>query len=201
MAFLALACLGAGVVCGLWIFEPETSAWFTGNSQLVLYFLMLLVGISVGMGKDVLKKVGAYRLRVLILPLGITAASVAAGFLCAPLPGLSLAEKVCVTSGMGWYSLTGVMLTGLAGARAGAVGFLANLLRELLSFLTIPWLAKHLNHYTAIAPAGATSEDTTLAILIRCTREEIVVLAVVNGVLCSAVVPFLIRFFYSVLTG
>lgn len=200
MALIALACLAAGVVCGLWIFEPETSAWFTGNSQLVLYFLMFLVGISVGMGKDVLKKVGAYRLRVLILPLGITAASVAAGFFCAPLPGLSPAEKVCVTSGMGWYSLTGVMLTGLAGARAGAVGFLANLLRELLSFLTIPWLAKHLNHYTAIAPAGATSEDTTLAILIRCTREEIVVLAVVNGVLCSAVVPFLIRFFYSVLT-
>jgi len=200
MAAIALACLGAGVICGLWLFDPQTSAWFTGNSQTVLYLLMFLVGISVGMGKDVLKKVGAYRLRVLILPLGITAASVAAGFLCGPLPGLSLAEKVCVTSGMGWYSLTGVMLTGLAGARAGAVGFLANLLRELLSFLTIPWIAKRLNHYAAIAPAGATSEDTTLAVLIRCTREEIVVLAVVNGVLCSAAVPFLIRSFYSVLT-
>jgi len=199
MAVIALTCLGAGVACGLWLFDPQTSAWFTGNSQTVLNLLMLLVGISVGMGKDVLRKVGAYRLRVLILPVGITAASVAAGFLCAPLPGLSMAEKVCVTSGMGWYSLTGVMLTGLAGARAGAVGFLANLLRELLSFLTIPWIAKHLNHYTAIAPAGATSEDTTLAVLIRCTREEIVVLAVVNGVLCSAAVPFLIRFFYSAL--
>ena len=113
--------------------------------------------------------------------------------------GLSLAERVCVTSGMGWYSLTGVMLTGLAGARAGAVGFLANLLRELLSFLTIPWIARRLDHYTAIAPAGATSEDTTLALLIRCTREEVVVLAVVNGVLCSAAVPFLIRFFYGIL--
>ena len=42
-------------------------------------------------------------------------------------------------------------------------------------------------------------EDTTLALLIRCTREEVVVLAVVNGVLCSAAVPFLIRFFYGIL--
>lgn len=199
MALLALACLVLGVACGLWFFDAGTSAWFTGNSQLVLWLLMFLVGISVGMGKDVLGKVGAYRLRVLIIPLGVAAASVAAGFLCAPLPGLSLAEKVCTTSGMGWYSLTGVMLTGLAGARAGAVGFLANLLRELLSFVVIPWIAAHLNHYTAIAPAGATSEDTTLAILIRCTREDVVVLAVVNGVLCSAAVPFLIRFFYAVL--
>ena len=199
MAFLALGCLGTGVVCGLLLFPGELSAALTGHSQLVLWLLMFSVGISVGMGKDVFRKVREYRLRVLVLPLGITAASVAAGFLCAPLPGLSLAEKVCATSGMGWYSLTGVMLSGLAGARAGAVGFLANLLRELLSFLTIPWIAKHLNHYTAIAPAGATSEDTTLAVLIRCTREEIVVLAVFNGVLCSALVPVLIRFFYAVL--
>lgn len=199
MALLALFCLGAGVACGLWVFGPETSAWLTGHSEMVLYLLMFLVGISVGMGKDVFQKLRAYRLRALLLPLGITAASVAAGFLCGPLTGLSLAETVCITSGMGWYSLTGVMLTGLAGARAGAVGFLSNLLRELLAFLTIPWIAKHLDHHTAIAPAGATSEDTTLAILIRCTREEIVVLAVINGVLCSAAVPFLIRFFYSVL--
>lgn len=199
MALLALICLAAGVLCGLFFFDGATSAWFTGHSQLVLYFLMFLVGISVGMSREVLQKVRAYRFRVLLLPLGITAASVAAGFLCGLLPGLSLAETVCVTSGMGWYSLTGVMLTGMAGAKAGAIGFLANLLRELLSFLTIPWLAAHLNHYTAIAPAGATSEDTTLAILIRCTSEETVVLAVVNGVLCSAAAPFLIRFFYSVL--
>ena len=113
--------------------------------------------------------------------------------------GLGLAESVCVTSGMGWYSLCGIMLTDLAGAKAGTVAFLANLLRELLSFVVIPWIAARLNHYTAIAPAGATSEDTTLAVLIRCTGEEIVVLAVVNGVLCSAAVPFLIRFLYALL--
>ena len=199
MALLALSCLAAGIFCGLFLFGPEVSGWLTGNSELVLWLLMFLVGISVGMGKDVFRRIRGYGLRALLLPLGITIASVAAGFLCWPLPGLSLAEKVSITSGMGWYSLTGVMLSGLAGARAGAVGFLANLLRELLAFLTIPWIAGHLDHCTAIAPAGATSEDTTLAILIRCTGEEIVVLAVMNGVLCSAAVPFLIRFFYGVL--
>lgn len=200
MAVLALVCLGLGVVCGLWVFEGETSLWLIGHSELVLSLLMFSVGISVGMGKDVLRKLRSYHPQILLLPLGITVASAAAGFLCWPLPGLSLAEKVSITSGMGWYSLTGVMLSGLAGARAGAVGFLANLLRELLAFLTIPWIARHLDRYTAIAPAGATSEDTTLAILLRCTTEEMVVPAVMNGVLCSAAVPFLIRFFYSVLS-
>ena len=102
MALLALCCLVAGVACGLLLFPGELSTALTGRSWLVLWLLMFSVGISVGMGKDVLRKVGAYRLRVLVLPLGITAASVAAGFLCGFLPGLSLAEKVCVTSGMGW---------------------------------------------------------------------------------------------------
>ena len=199
MVFLAIGCLALGTACGLWWFSPELSALFTGNSEKTLWLLMFLVGISVGLNKSVFQKVREYHLRVLIIPLSITAASVAAGFLCAPITGMPLAESVCITSGMGWYSLTGIMLTDLAGAGVGAVAFLGNLMREMLSFLVIPWIAKHMNHYTAIAPAGATSEDTTLSMLVRYTREEIVVLAVINGVLCSAAVPVLIRFFYAAL--
>ena len=199
MVFLAIGCLALGTACGLWWFSPEHSALFTGNSERTLWLLMFLVGISVGLNKSVFQKVREYHLRVLIIPLSITAASVAAGFLCAPITGMPLAESVCITSGMGWYSLTGIMLTDLAGAGVGAVAFLGNLMREMLSFLVIPWIAKHMNHYTAIAPAGATSEDTTLSMLVRYTREEIVVLAVFNGVLCSAAVPLLIRFFYAAL--
>ena len=127
MALLALTCLGAGIACGLWLFSGETARFFTGNSAGMLYLLMFLVGISVGLGKDVFRKVGSYRLRVLLLPAAITGASVAAGFLCAFLTGRPLAESVCITSGMGWYSLAGILLTGLAGPEAGAVAFLANL--------------------------------------------------------------------------
>ena len=199
MVFLAIGCLALGTACGLWWFSTELSALFTGNSERTLWLLMFLVGISVGLNKSVFQKVKEYHLRVLIIPLSITAASVAAGFLCAPITGMPLAESVCITSGMGWYSLTGIMLTDLAGAEVGAVAFLGNLMREMLSFLVIPWIARHMNHYTAIAPAGATSEDTTLSMLVRYTREEIVVLAVFNGVLCSAAVPLLIRFFYAAL--
>ena len=46
-----------------------------------------------------------------------------------------------------------------------------------------------------IAAAGATSEDTTLPMLVRYTSEETVVFAVLNGILCSALVPVLISLF------
>ena len=75
---------------------------------------------------------------------------------------------------------------------------LSNLLREIFSFFSIPWISKKLNYYTCIAPAGATSEDTTLPMMIRYTNEETVVLSVFNGVICSALVPFLISFCYNI---
>ena len=38
---------------------------------------------------------------------------------------------------------------------------------------------------------------TTLPMMIRYTNEETVVLSVFNGVICSALVPFLISFCYN----
>ena len=71
-------------------------------------------------------------------------------------------------------------------------------MREFFSFFLIPIIASRLNNYTCIAPAGATSEDTTLPMMIRYTNEETVVLSVFNGVICSALVPFLISFCYNI---
>ena len=144
-------------------------------------------------------KLRQYHVRVLIVPAGIVIGSVLGGLACAPLVGMSLPEGAAVASGLGWYSLAGVMMTDIAGAQAGSITFLANLLRELVSFFSIPWIAKHLNYPTCIAPAGATSEDTTLPMLVRCTNGETVVLSVLNGVICSALVPVLIEAFHQLM--
>ena len=66
--------------------------------------------------------------------------------------------------------------------------------KRLFSFILIPFLAVHFNYYTCIAPAGATSEDTTLPVMLKYTNEETVVLSVFNGVICSFMVPILISF-------
>lgn len=188
-----------GVVYGQYLNHPDQVAWFSQLSDLALVCLMFSVGISVGMNKDVLKKVKTYHIKIFIIPFGIIMGSVFAGGACAMIMGMPLNESVAITSGLGWYSLSGVLLTDLAGAEVGTIAFLANLFRELLAFMMIPFLAKHFNHYTAIAPAAATSEDTTLPMLIKYTSEEVVVMAVINGVICSAMVPLLINTFYQIL--
>ena len=197
MIGMAVGALALGVAYGLAGVSLAPLDVLAEHSDLILCALMLLVGISVGGSRGLVGKLRQYHVRVLDIPAGIVAGSVLGGLLCAPLAGLSLPEGAAVASGLGWYSLAGVMMTEIAGAQVGSITFLANLLREIVSFFSIPWIAKHLNYPTCIAPAAATSEDTTLPMLIRCTNGETVVLSVLNGVICSALVPVLIEAFHQ----
>lgn len=196
MIAIAVGALAAGVAYGFSgaAFAPLDVV--CENSTYILWALLLFVGISVGSSKGLVGKIREYHVRVLIVPFGIVVGSLAAGVLLAPLFGMHWAVGGAIASGLGWYSLSGVLLTQIAGAQVGGITFLSCLLRELISFFAIPWIARHLNYPTCIAPAAATSEDTTLPMLISCTNGETVVLAVVNGVICSALVPVLIEVFH-----
>lgn len=199
MIAIAVGALLLGVFAGLAPVDMPPVDFLVAHSDWVLVALMFFVGISVGGSKGLIGKVKQYHVRVLIIPFGIVVGSIAGGLVAAALCGLSLPVGGAIASGLGWYSLSGVMLTQIAGAEVGSITFLANLLRELISFFTIPWIARHLNYPSCIAPAGATSEDTTLPMMIRCTNGETVVLSVVNGVVCSALVPVLIEFFHALM--
>lgn len=188
-----------GVLCGQFFVGPQEATFFNNASDIALVVLMFSVGISVGMNKQVFSKMKTYHFKILIIPMGIIIGSTLGGLICAFLLGMPFNESVAITSGLGWYSLSGVLITDLAGAEVGSIAFLANLFREILSFMLIPFIAKYCNHYTAIAPAAATSEDTTLPILMKYTSEEVVMMAVINGVICSAMVPILINTFYQIL--
>ena len=198
MAIVAIACLVAGVFCGLHVFPADWAVWLSAHSEWVLWVLMFSVGISVGGNKQVFGKVREYHVKILIIPTGVIVASALSGAVCAWILRYPMGLSLAIATGMGWYSLSGVMLTDLAGAHAGAVAFLSNLMREIFSFLFIPTLAKKFNYYTCIASAGATSEDTTLPMMVKYTSEDVVVMSVFSGFLCSCAVPVLIRFFYAV---
>lgn len=188
-----------GVVYGQFFLEPSYAVNFSYLSDIALVVLMFSVGISVGANKQVFSKIKEHHIKILIIPIGIILGSIAGGFLCSILMDMPLNVSVAITSGLGWYSLSGVLITDLAGADLGTIAFLANLFREILSFMLIPIVAKYCNHYTAIAPAAATSEDTTLPVLIKYTSEEVVIMAVINGVICSMMVPVLTNLFYRIL--
>ncbi|MEG1447834.1 MAG: lysine exporter LysO family protein, partial [Oscillospiraceae bacterium] len=167
-------------------------------ASIALLLLMFSVGISIGMDKLIFRKMRDMNFKVLFVPLGIVVGSLFGGFVCSLIMDNTIREGLAISSGLGWYSLSGVVLTELAGAEVGTVAFMSSLFREILSFLIIPIVAKYTNKYAAIAPAGATSEDTTLPIIMKCTSEEIVIVSVINGIVCSALVPILINMIYTI---
>lgn len=187
-----------GLFCGLSGTESEIIRFISKNSDMILYILMFSVGISIGMHNGIMKKIRQYHLKILIIPLGITAGSILGGILCSLILKLPVNQGAAIASGMGWYSLAGVTISRLGGAELGSIAFMSNLMREFFSFFLIPIIAAKFNYCTCIAPAAATSEDTTLPVLLKYTDEETVVLSVLNGMLCSFFVPILITFFFHI---
>lgn len=181
-----------GLFYGMSDIEFTVVNFFTENTDLVLYLLMFSVGISIGMQKGIFSKIKEYHLKIFIIPIGIIVGSLLGGAVCALILKMPIRYGTAIASGLGWYSLAGVTISNLATAEAGSIAFMSNLMREMFSFVIIPFLAVHFNYYTCIAPAGATSEDTTLPLMLKYTNEETVVLSVFNGVICSLMVPVLI---------
>lgn len=193
MVVIAVAALILGILTGTF-WHSGLAALLTASSDYILYLLMFLVGISIGLHRGILGRLRQYHIRILVIPAGIIAGSLLGGILCCLLTGMPLAQSTAIACGLGWYSLSGVTITNLMGPRPGSIAFLSNLMREIFSFFSIPWISRHLGYFSCIGPAGATSEDTTLPMMIRYTNEETVVISVFNGVICSAAVPVLIAF-------
>lgn len=197
MAVLALAALLLGILCGVLKLDNFVISLISSNSDIILSILMFSVGISVGLNRGLIEKLKKYHVKILLIPSGIILASVLGGVICSLLTGYSFRESTAVASGLGWYSLAGVTIGELAGAELGSIAFLSNLMRELFSFFSIPYISRRFNYYSCIAVAGATSEDTTLPMMIKYTSEEVVVLSVLNGIICSALVPVMIAFCFQ----
>ena len=192
MIVMMICSLILGLLYGMSGMEWNMLNVLSQNTDVILYTLMFSVGISVGMHKGIFAKIKEYHIKIFIIPLGIIVGSLAGGVLCALILEIPIGYGTAISSGLGWYSLAGVTISNLVNAELGSIAFMSNLMREIFSFILIPFLAVHFNNYTCIAPAGATSEDTTLPVMLKYTNEETVVLSVFNGVVCSLMVPVLI---------
>lgn len=196
MMFFALGAVGLGLVCGAVSPLASALAPVRDGAQWILYLLMFCVGISVGGQRGVLASLRRHSAQILLVPLGVIVGSLAGGGLCGLLLRMPLREALSIGGGLGWYSLAGVSVSSAAGVTVGSIAFLSNLLREIGAFLLIPLVARRLNACACIAVAGATSEDTTLPMILRYTDGETAVLSVLNGVICSAFVPVLLSLCY-----
>jgi len=105
---------------------------------------------------------------------------------------MPVTHAAAVAAGFGWYSYAGVVMFDLGGMKLGAIAFLANLFREIVTFFVLPVVAKYFGGVTSIAPGGATTMDVTLPLIQRVSGEKFVIPALINGLVLAVAATVLI---------
>lgn len=187
-----------GLLCGRYNLIPYN---FTGSqlSYYALCALMFCVGISVGSDPKTLKSFRSLNPRLILLPI-LTIVGTLAG--CAVvslfLNHRSPTDCMAVGAGFGYYSLSSIFITEYKGAELGTIALLSNIMREIIALLCAPLLVRYFGKLAPISVGGATTMDTTLPIITRCSGQEFVIVSIFHGFVVDFSVPFLVTLFCSI---
>ena len=185
----------AGIIVGVLHLIPQFK-WFSNVSYITLCALIFLVGFMIGNDVEIFQKFRSLNRLYMLLPL-MTIVGTLAG--CAItttlLPPRSLSACLAVGSGMGYYSLSSVLITQSRGAELGTIALLANIVREVITLLGAPIMVRWFGKLAPISVGGATTMDTTLPILTNACGKDFVIVSIFHGFIVDFSVPFLVTFF------
>ena len=193
-SLIAVAFFVAGVLCGRLDVLP---LWLVGGHLSTAALCLLMFCVAFGLGRDPSALGRAVRLnpRLALLPLATIAGTTAGSLVLSAFGRWTTADWCAAGSGMGYYSLSSILLTEYRGAELGTLALMTNIVRELLALLAAPWWARWFGRLAPIAVAGATSMDTALPVCTRYAGREYAPLAVYHGFVADASVFFLVTLF------
>lgn len=161
-------------------------------SDYALLALLFGVGVTVGGDTEALSHIVHFGWGVLLIPLAVAVGSILGGVLFGVVIDMPVTHAAAVAAGFGWYSYAGVVVFDLGGMKLGTIAFLANLLREIVTFFVLPVVAKYFGGITSIAPGGATTMDVSLPLIQRVSGEKFVIPALINGLVLAVAATVLI---------
>ena len=205
-SIMILSAFALGVILSFGGFLPGDLD-FSNLSEYILYLLMLLVGMSLGLDKELIKTIKSQPVRMLLLPIstmiGTFAGVVIAWGVIEAVAVYSGAEKLAlgdamsVSAGFGYYSLSSILLNEARGVEIGTMALAANIIRELLTIAFAPLLVRYFGPLAPISAGGATSMDTTLPVIQRYSGNAFVPVSIFHGVVMDFSVPLFLTLFVS----
>lgn len=184
----------SGLIIGFLFLSSSHLSLLNSISNYALILLLFGVGIDIGLNKEMFKYLLEYGWNIVTIPILIAIGSVLGAIAFGFLLGFSFNESAAVGAGFGWYSLSGIIISQLHSVELGSIAFLSNIFREFLTFLILPFVVKKFGNSAGIAPGGATTMDVTLPLIKRVAGEEMVIPALVSGMILTTLVPILVPF-------
>ena len=171
-------------------------------SEGILFLLIFLVGLVLGAGNCVKELLSSFTLKMLLLPLftivGTLSFTMIAYLVCSD---LSLSDSLVLGSGLGYYSLSSVIISQLKSGCGNAtqlatIALTTNVVREITAILGCSFFYKTFGKFAPISVAGVTSMDVCLPVIIKKGGgTSVVPFAVLHGLVLEAGVPLLVSFF------
>jgi len=174
--------------------------WLSGidYSTFSLYLLMFLVGISIGADTRSLNALKSMNLRILLIPVAtIFGTAIGIWFISIFVSKYSLKELMAVGAGYGYYSLSSIIIKNIHSDALGVVALLSNVIREIITLLLAPIMAKYFGKIAPICSGGATSMDTTLPIISIASGKEYAIPSLIHGIILTILVPFIVTLILS----
>jgi uncharacterized membrane protein YbjE (DUF340 family) len=180
------------VVAGISITRLFTELPQLDYSYTILLLILILVGISLGVKTELSPNELKLNWRILILPIGTIVGTFLPVLIISPLiPVLDLKESLLIVSGMGYYSLASIMVTGAVGGNIVLMVFFSSLIREFLVLL----FANPLHHFfgdKSLISIAASASDTCLPVIVKHTGHESTFEILFNGTVIGLFVPLII---------
>ena len=173
-----------------------TLCGFLFKSYLMLIVLIFFVGIQLRNNGISLKE-ALFNKRGFQTGMVFTFTSLLGGIIAAFVLAMPITQGLAFASGMGWYSLSSVVLTNAWGPVQGSIAFFNDLSREIVSLFVIPLFMRHFRS-TAIGITGATAIDCTLPIIQKAGGIEVTPIAISFGFVTNILPPLLLVFFSSI---
>lgn len=197
---------GSLIVVGFFIIgllggiEKMVPSWLLDGdvSFVALCGLLLFVGLGIGLNPKMKKEVRSLSPRMALLPVVTIIGSWLGALLIWTVLHRTLSDCMAINSGFAYYSLSSIFITEYRGAELGAIALLANIIREMLTLLGAPLMARWFGPLAPISAGGATTMDTTLPILSQTVGQRYIALSIYHGFVVDFTVPFLVSWWCMV---
>lgn len=180
--------------------EKMVRSWLLDGdvSFVALCGLLLFVGLGIGLNPEMKKEVRSLSPRMALLPVVTIIGSWLGALLIWTVLHRTLSDCMAINSGFAYYSLSSIFITEYRGAELGTIALLANIIREMLTLLGAPLMARWFGPLAPISAGGATTMDTTLPILSQTVGQRYIALSIYHGFVVDFTVPFLVSWWCMV---
>lgn len=164
-----------------------------------LYFLMFMVGVSIGVDEHAISILKSVNYKIVLVPIGIVAGTILGSLLVSIIvKGIDTKNVLAIGSGFGYYSLSSIFIGRASGNEMGVVALLANMIREISTLMLAPLYVRLFGKLAPVAAAGATSMDTCLPMIMKYSGKDVAIIALFSGIALTVLVPFLVVFILSI---